>query len=99
MVSIKSGEVPANASGANRIFTGIDYSNEQDCATAKPKEIMGEKNANALFANPSHGSMKTSLAMNMAPEPKPSNGCSTTAPESTRNLKPVVSTTAFPTVI
>jgi len=31
------------------------------------------------------GSMKTSLAMNIAPDPKPANGCTTSIPESTCN--------------
>jgi hypothetical protein len=74
------------------LFT--ELSNGQDPATAKPKDA-GEKNpSNVLISVQSLGSMKTSLAMNIAPDQKIANGCTTTVPESTcnRNIpKPAVS--------
>jgi hypothetical protein len=82
------------------LFTEI--SNGQDPATAKPKDA-GEKNpSNVLISVTSLGSMKTSLAMNLGPDPKPSNGCTTNIPESTinnpnRNIpKPAVSNNGVP---
>jgi hypothetical protein len=78
------------------LFT--ELSNGQDPATAKPKDA-GEKPSNVLISVTSLGSMKTSLAMNIAPDPKPANGCTTSIPESTcnRNIpKPAVSNNGVP---
>ena len=79
------------------MFTEMQ-SNGQDPATAKPKDTMGEKNSsNVLISVTSLGTMKTSHAINIGPDPKPAHGgCTTNIPDSTRNLKPAVSNNGVP---